>query len=241
MFDSGISRRAAKPAGLLALAAAGAVCASPSAAVTVQGATFGQLATARVGRVPHSRETHRPGTITETITRQGGSATSTESIARLPGPTLSSAGTVTGRGGASGETSLGYYFQVVGPKPVQVPLIVTASGTLSGTSAKISSFVKAEIITNLGGFIYPVDDACPRGPSGTKRFCGSYSVPKSMKVTAWTKQEAAGPNVIQLLATSDVSGAGSAAASLGTVIRIDPRFRDAGKYHIVVSKGIGNP
>jgi len=241
MTDSVSPNRAAQSARLLMLAAVGALSPHPGAAVTVQGASYGELATAMVGRVPHSRETHKPTTITESVTKQGGSATSTETITRMPQLTLSSAGTAAGRGAASGETSAGYYFQVVGPQYVPVPVIVTVSGTLSGTSAKIASFAKAEIITNLGDFVYPVDDACPKGGSGTTRFCGSYSVPKTMNVTAWTKQEAAGPNVVQLLATTAVSKAGSAAATLSISIVIDPSFPNASHYHVVVSRGIGNP
>ena len=223
--------RAAHVIILAAIAAAGA---SPSRAVTVQGASYGELATAQVGRVPHDRMTHKPSTITASVSKAPGSATSTESIARMPEPTLSSSGTVAGHGTASGETSVGYYFQVVGPQPVAVPVIMTASGTLTGASAKITSLAKAEIITNLGGFIYPVNATCPGA-------CGSYDVPMTSNVKAWTKQEPAGPNVVQLDANTSVSKSGSASATLSLTLEVDPSFPNASKYHFVLSKGVGNP
>jgi hypothetical protein len=203
-------------------------------AVTVQRATYGELATVMVGRVPHNRLSHKPTTITNSISKMAGSATSTESITPMPQPTLSSSGTATGHGEASGETSMGYYFQVVGPQPVAVPVIMTASGTLTGTTAKITGTAKAEIITNLGAFVYPINNTCPGS-------CGGYNVPMTSNVTAWTKQQPAGPNVVQLLAATSISKAGSAAASLALTLEIDPSFPNASKYTIILSKGVGNP
>jgi hypothetical protein len=47
-------------------------------------------------------------------------------------------------------------------------VIITASGSLGGKSMKTTSMAKAEIITNLGAFVYPIDDACPgNGGSAT--------------------------------------------------------------------------
>jgi hypothetical protein len=231
MADFVTPKRAMRAACLAILATAAA---SPSAAVTVQRATYGELATAQVGRVPHQRLTHKPTTITVSLSKMAGSATSTESITIMPEPTLSSTGTTTGHGKASGETSMGYYFQVVGPQPVAVPVIMTASGTLTGASAKITSLAKAEITTNLGAFIYPIDSSCPGA-------CGSYNVPKTSNITAWTKQQPAGPNVVQLLATTSISKAGTASATLALTLQIDPSFPNASKYHLVLSRGVGNP
>ena len=150
----------------------------------------------------------------------------------MPAPNLASSSTVAGHGVASGETSVGYYFQVVGPQHIAVPVIMTASGALSGASAKITSLAKAEIITNLGAFVYPVNNTCPGS-------CGGYNVPMTENVTAWTKQDAAGPNVVQLDANTSVSKTGSASASLGLTLEIDPSFPDASKYHLVLSRGVG--
>jgi hypothetical protein len=58
-------------------------------------------------------------------------------------------------------------------------------------------------------------------------------------ITAWTKQDAAGPNVVQPDANTSVSKAGSASASLSLTLEIDPSFPDASKYHLVLSKGVG--
>jgi hypothetical protein len=91
---------------------------------------------------------------------------------------------------------------------------------------------KAEIITNLGAFVYPINTTCPGS-------CGSYNVPKTENITAWTKQQPAGPNVVQLDAGTSISKAGSASASLGLTLEIDPSFPDASKYHLVLSKGVG--
>jgi hypothetical protein len=235
-----IPRRRAWPALLMMLATLGTAVTSPVAAVTVQGATYGELATAQVGRVPHSHLSHRPTTVTLSITKTAGSATSTEIIARAPQPNLSTYGAVTGRGAASGETSMSYYFQVVGPQPVNVPVIITASGTLAGATAKITSFAKAEIITNLGAFVYPVDDACPKA-AGATSFCGSYTAPVTENIMASTKEQTAGPNVVELFASTSISKPGSASGSLGLTLEIDPSFPDASKYHLVISKGVGNP
>jgi hypothetical protein len=218
------------PAAILATIATAS--ASPGLAVTVQSATYGELATAQVGRVPHNRLSHKPTTITSSVSKAPGTATSTETITRMPQPNLSSTSTTTGHGLASGETSMGYYFQVVGPQHVAVPVIMTASGTLTGASAKISSLAKAEIITNLGAFVYPINTSCPGS-------CGSYNVPMTENVTAWTKQDAAGPNVVQLNANTNVSKPGNASASLGLTLEIDPSFPDASKYHLVLSRGVG--
>ena len=227
-------KRRMRAADLLILASVGAAVTSSGQAVTVQGATYGELATAQVGRVPHQRLTHKPTTITVSVSKAPGTATSTETITRIPEPNLSSSSTTTGHGTASGETSMGYYFQVVGPQPVAVPVIMTASGTLTGAGAKITSLAKAEIITNLGAFVYPVNSNCPGS-------CGGYNVPMTSNVKAWTKQEPAGANVVQLDANTSVSKAGSASASLALTLEIDPSFPNASKYHLLLSKGVGNP
>jgi hypothetical protein len=229
MADFVTPKRRMRTAPLVVLALAAP---SSSLAVTVQRATYGELATAQVGRVPHNRLSHKPTTITSSVSKAPGSATSTETITPMPAPNLISTGTTTGHGLASGETSMGYYFQVVGPQPVAVPVIMTASGTLTGTSKKITSLAKAEIITNLGAFVYPINTSCPGS-------CGSYNVPKTENITAWTKQQPAGPNVVQLDANTSVSKPGSASASLGLTLEIDPSFPDASKYHLVLSKGVG--
>ena len=227
-------KRRMHTAHLLILATFGASASSPSLAVTVQAASYGELATAKVGRVPHQKLTHKPTTITISVSKAPGTATSTETITRMPQPNLFSSSTTIGHGLANGETSMGYYFQVVGPQPVAVPVIMTASGTLAGASAKITSLAKAEIITNLGGFIYPVNATCPGA-------CGSYDVPMTSNVKAWTKQEPAGPNVVQLDANTSVSKSGSASATLSLTLEVDPSFPNASKYHFVLSKGVGNP
>jgi hypothetical protein len=227
-------KRRMRPAHLAILACFGAAATSPTMAVTVQRATYGELATVMVGRVPHNRLSHKPTTITNSISKGPGSATSTESVAPMPQPTLSSSGTTTGRGEASGGSSMSYYFQIVGPQPVAVPVIMTVSGMLSGTSKKISSGAKAEIITNLGSFVYPIDTSCPGS-------CGGYNVPKTENISAWTKQQPAGPNVVELYVSSDVSKPGSASATLSLTLEIDPTFPHASKYHIILSKGVGNP
>jgi len=178
--------------------------------------------------------------VTISLTRSGASATATEIISPMPGPNLSSYAAATGRGSASGETSMNYYFQVVGPQSVPVPVIITASGSLAGVSAHISSLAKAEIITNLGAFVYPVDDACPGGAGATSH-CGAYTNPVTRTVTASTQTQTAGANVVELLASTSVSRPGSASGVLALSLQIDPSFPHAGKYHILVSKGVGNP
>jgi hypothetical protein len=205
MPDFLTSERRARPGCLAALVIASAAFAGPAASVTVQGATYGELATAQVGRVPHSRTTHKPTAIAISITRTRGSATSTEMISPMPEPKLTTYSAVTGHGSASGETSMSYYFQVVGPRAV--------SGSLGGKSMKTSSMAKAEIITNLGAFVYPIDDACPGNGGSATPYCGSYVIPVTEEVTASTRQETAGPNVAELIAATSASKAGTVSGS----------------------------
>ncbi len=108
---------------------------------------------------------------------------------------------------------MSYYFQVVGPRAVKVPVIITASGSLGGKSMKTSSMAKAEIITNLGAFVYPIDDACPGNGGSATPYCGSYVIPVTEEVTASTRQETAGPNVAELIAATSASKAGTVSGS----------------------------
>jgi hypothetical protein len=221
---------------------------SRAEAVTPPPARFTGQLLGTVGTINKRQGPTKIGSYQFTLHDAKGTSTPSLVFTASPSPGISVAGTTTGSGTHLAYTSATviYYFQVVGPKAKSVPVIASASGSISGTSSAISSGALVQVSTNRGNTKFPVSGSCPDAYPQVGSFkyvvvCGAYNAPVTVNVTASTKTSTAATNEVLMLVSDNVTSAGTAAASASVMLQIDPSFADAGKYRIVVSKGIGNP
>lgn len=153
----------------------------------------------------------------------------------FPDPTI-----VASAGGPGSVTAdLSYYFEIVGPSAVSIPIIIDANLSASiiynssgGTGANARFFIQG------GGanFIYCVDSDNPNpyNCSGESEvLCSSCVVDLNL------------PPNIEILAESGVAAAAlqgeNAVAIVDPSIYINPIFSLADEYAVLLSPGIGNP
>jgi hypothetical protein len=128
---------------------------------------------------------------------------------------------------SSATASVTYFFEVAGPPNVQVPLILSATGSTSAAGPNAVAFARVES----GGGLYACSGTGPAMAS-----CGgapaSFSGSLAFMVTSRTLSDV-------LVTTSGSSTQGSGrftAQAVAPAIVIDPSFPNAGAFHIVFSK-----
>jgi hypothetical protein len=144
----------------------------------------------------------------------------------------------TGNVTASGSAGVTYSFEVVGPKARRLPVMVTFTGSLAGSGPGDSASASM-LASNNNAIIY----SC--GSPAGKPACGGFTKTVKVNVTAVKKINPLLESLVQIIAVAggggDSSvGSQSSSASISAKIAIAPGVKGAGKYHVVVSPGVGN-
>lgn len=183
---------------------------------------------------------HSPQSIS--ITNNNG-ATASVNIGGTPSPFVNgTASAISSGGGAQAlveSNGIEYYFEVVGPVGISVPIIVTASAGFSYD------------VTN-GGTIEGVAIVALNGNSAFEQACvASFSggcevgVPGQFSTedhTSITSDEEDSLELVLNLQASQLGTSGEAILSgfIDPVITIDPTFADASEFQLLFSPGVGN-
>ena len=162
-------------------------------------------------------------------------------VSYLPSANLSANAAVYGEGNASSYETAEYYFEVVGPANVEVPLTVSAAAALSLGVATPN--VAQLYVGNASGPLL-TENAC-YGAIAIN--CAGASFQSGFSVTAPITVESnqIGDNVqlsLSVNANTLFSGASSDIQSgyIDPVITIDPSFSLASEFQLVFSPGVGN-
>jgi hypothetical protein len=221
---------------------------SSAGAVTVEPASFSGAMMVDAGLRTKELQPTKPGIFTISTHNPRGSATTSLTLAGSPSAGLTANGTATGAGKliADSAATLIYFFQVVGPRVIKVPVIATAHGAISGSSTTLSGAAYVQVATNLGDTKFPVSGSCPYAypKVGNIKFailCGSYDTSVTVNATSSNNATTSAANSIASFASETVGAAGTAGASFSISLAIDPSFAEAAKYRIVVSKPIAAP
>lgn len=215
------------------LAAIALAALTPAAnANTVYAATFEISAE---GGTPISH----PGTVNGSgcnLGSEGGCESSTASLAYSNGDITSSVSGSNSGGvavaNASAQTDGTFWFELVGPANVSVPLIITANGTTSANGPDTEGLVQ---IFFGGGSFY----ACT-GAGNAASSCvsepASFSGSKSYSLTSNTLSD-----VEVIVAGSSSLGSSSFSASADPMVVIDPSFVNADEFSLVFSADVPEP
>ena len=128
-----------------------------------------------------------------------------------------------------------YYFGIVGPTAVEVPIILSGAAELRATGG--SSVEVGETYGRNGGTYSNFGPVrCYVGSQG----CGTFTFTQHFSLTAGT--DSVGGDVgFTTLGIYLIAQEGSAAGFIDPVITIDPAFANANQYRIVFGQGAGNP
>jgi len=168
-------------------------------------------------------------TLTETTTGPNG-AYSNMTVSFQPSPNM--IGSIIGTGnGAIAQGSIQYHFSVVGPTNVLVPLIVTASGQLSGFSDANNNTAFLTFVTSESNLF-----------AGTCLFanlnCTYGTDPLSVNAAMSTMSNY--ENGIFMTLSLVANGTGSVSGFLDPIVQIDPSFDRASEFQLLFSPGVGN-
>ena len=128
-----------------------------------------------------------------------------------------------------------YYFGIVGPAAIDVPIILSGAAALYANGG--SSVSVYETYGRNGGNesnFGPV--SCYSGSAG----CGTFTFTQHFDLLAGTGATA-GDVGSTTLSIFLIAQEGSAQGFIDPVITIDPTFADASRYHIIFADGVGNP
>jgi hypothetical protein len=128
-----------------------------------------------------------------------------------------------------------YYFEILGPSAVNVPIIFSGS---AGLSANGGSSVEVYETYGSNGGTY--SNFGPINCYAGSLYCGSFNYTQHFSLLAATASTA-GDVGFTTLSIYLIAQEGSASGFIDPVISIDPSFADAGLYHIVFTAGVGNP
>ncbi len=128
-----------------------------------------------------------------------------------------------------------YYFGIIGPSAVEVPIILSGSAAVyasGGSSASVYETYgrNGGTYSNFG----PVN--CYSGSSN----CGAFTFIQHYSLVAGTGTTA-GDVGFTTLRADVLAQEGSASAFIDPIITIDPNFANADQYRIVFGPGAGNP
>jgi len=180
-----------------------------------------------------------PGTVNGsgcTLGAEGGCESSTALLAYIDGGITSSASGTTSGGvevaNASANATGTFFFEVVGPPDVLVPLIITASGTTAASGPEADGSVQLYFAG--GSFL-----ACS-GTGSAEASCGSeatsFSGSQSFSLTSNTLSD-----VELIVAGSSTLGSGGFSASADEMVVIDPTFVNGSEFSLVFSADVPEP
>jgi hypothetical protein len=134
-----------------------------------------------------------------------------------------------------------YYFGVLGPSAVDVPLILTGSASVSAHGCKpFNGCSSAEVNEEAGRNDGPIaafgSGSCFEGSPN----CRAYSFIQSLHLISSTATTTGDVGYTKL-AISVIGYHGSASGFIDPFITIDPSFANASQYSVVFSSGTGNP
>jgi hypothetical protein len=216
------------------LGVGGSLKASP---ITVENAVFYVLAEGGIA-------ISAPGTVTGmacTTGPEGGCESSSASMMYSDGDGSGSVqGTTSGGTGvasASATATATYYLEVVGPTDIDVPLLITASGS---TSANGPEALGRSLVLFAGGEFVAcsgtgLDAAVCENGSG-QPYPTSFSGTQSLTVESNTLADVG----VSLSGDSEL-GSGSFSANVDPTVEIDPTFADASEFTLVFSPDVSAP
>ena len=178
-----------------------------------------------------------PSPVNQTLAGGGMSATGTTSLG--PPPSVSVAASVTQAGQqATAQAYMEYFFGVAGPSNVQVPIIITANGSVTVAQASSNS---AQLSFGTPSGVSVVASACQSINPGN---CSTLSNSPTFNLSLHTTITANSMNNIQMtvfaVANTNVGGTNdSGSAFIDPIITIDPSFTLQG-YTLEFSEGIQN-
>jgi len=167
------------------------------------------------------------------------------------GPYLMARSVATGAGAALESSLMFYYFQVIGPASVQVPIIGTFTGTYAvaagplGNASSVGRAIFAINPASGNNSPYYVNGGCmtASGPA-----CAPLNTKVPFFVTSSTNRTIVTPTTVELLVNPDAetsppgepgeNGRAFASATIHANFVIDPSWPNASQYTIKFSKGV---
>jgi hypothetical protein len=215
---------------LVATAAALFAMSSQARAITLDPASASASVTIGLGSADSDT-----GTNFATASAAFNGASGNVTVNGQPFPSISGEASTTGQGlNVLGDFT--YFFAVVGPSSISVPVIISASGEVSMPTEPPTGLVFSSL--SMPGTILPnphfaclsPSGGCPAGSSS------SFSLTTTVPVLSNTQRAIALSFNIQLL-----DGAGSASGLIDPLLTIDPVFALANPdFHLEFSDGVGN-
>ena len=137
----------------------------------------------------------------------------------------------------SGAVGATLFFEVIGPAGRKVPVKITFSGSLAGSSSQAASGILLETAAK------PVQYSC--GVTAGTVLCGSFTKTVTIKLQSLKKitPAQASPVAIDAIVqgVSDSGGGAQTSSVTGAVtLAIPPSFKHASKYKLVLSPGVAN-
>ena len=156
---------------------------------------------------------------------------------------VSAAGSATPGPGNEGifAASATYYFGVLGPAAVSVPLILRGTASLAAHGCNGNSGCSSvEVYEDYGRNGSTFSNFGPITCSEGAATCGDFSFTQSLSLTSSTSTTT-GDTGFTHLSIYVLAYYGNAGGFIDPVITIDPSFADASQYQVVFSSGTGNP
>jgi len=178
------------------------------------------------------------------LSTQSGTASASGSIDYQPSSNIRVNADVNGSGLSSAYTFFEYFFSVVGPTNVSIPIIVFASAEVSqpiraGSSNTVQLFLGTPQSVPL------IASACNAGAGSPATVCGGLSASPSFSIASHhvvTSNELDNIQATIFVSANTLFGAPEDHQSgfLDPVIMIDPDFSRANEFQIIFSSGVGN-
>ncbi len=172
----------------------------------------------------------------------GGGFFANGSIALVPSPHEIAFASANSPGAAEATTYIDYFFAVVGPSGIDVPLIISASAAVSATTVGSVGTVQAIALLTLG-FNDPTPvytaEACLDVHGSSCLFSSSFSFLKTIMATSNHEDNIQ----LSLNLTANPLAVGASAIVSGyidPIITIDPTFLRAKEFSLIFSSGVGN-
>jgi hypothetical protein len=224
--------------------------------ITVPAATYQQTATACITYYDCMNYSKLDrGSLDRAVSGTSGPFTGSGAVkgAIFPGggPYLMARSVAKGAGAALVSSLMFYYFQVIGPASVQVPIIGTFTGTYAvkagplGTASSVGRAIFAINPASGNNTPYYVNGGCmtASGPA-----CAPLNTQVPFSVMSSTSRAIVAPTMVELLVNPDAetsppaepgeNGTAKASATINANFVIDPSWPNASQYKIKFSKGV---
>jgi hypothetical protein len=191
------------------------------------------------------QEQQNSGSTPQSSEQTNGDISASATTTGTPNPSMTAYVTdavTTAYGDQGGEALalIRYYFEVVGPSGIQVPLIVNSSAAVSASNATGLSFYDQAglAIADEYGALELNLTACLGAVNYTCAFPSSFSVAESVSQLSDTMGYVS--MSLEMGVSSDSTGGGTISGYIDPLITIDPTFSLANEFTLVFSPGIGN-